>query len=286
MISLGRLSRLNITAWLGRRSRLFLVAATILLFAAAAVLRMLLPPAIHIAVLFLIPVSFAAWFLSPAVGWIGVVAATAILLAFDIRHYANGSAVLFWNALLNFGMFAFSVFIISDVRALYHREQALSLRDSLTGLLNRRAFNSVVGLENRRLHRVEQPLTLAYIDLDGFKAVNDEHGHDVGDLLLRALGDTMRAAVRSTDFVARLGGDEFAILLPATDAESARAVMTKVQQTLTRRAVELHHSVTFSIGAVTFERSTGSAAEMIRAADQAMYAAKQSGKNKIEFRKK
>src|SRR5689334_10379119 len=260
-----KLTRINVTAWLERRSRLFRAITSLLLFLLTTLLRNLIAPDLHLAVVFLVPISFATWFVAPALGWFFVVAATVVLAFFDIRQQAANPATLYLNGLLNLGMFALFTFIFTEVRTLYDREQSLSLHDSLTGLLNRRALVGTLALENRRTHRHHHPLTLVYIDLDDFKHVNDRFGHDVGDRLLRTLADTMKNTVRSTDFVARLGGDEFVVLLPETNQEAAKSAIAKLQEKLLQESRDLDHPVTFSIGTVTFPAPLATAAEMIRA---------------------
>jgi diguanylate cyclase (GGDEF)-like protein len=285
MAGITKLARINVTAWLERRSRFFRVSTSVLMFVLTVLLRRLIEPDIHLSVVFLVPISFATWFVAPALGWFFVVAATAVLTFFDVRQqHGTSPSTLYLNGLLNLGMFAFFTFIFTEVRTLYDREQSLSLHDSLTGLLNRRALVGTLALENRRMRRHRRPLTLAYIDLDDFKRVNDHFGHDVGDQLLRTLAEAMRNAVRSTDFVARLGGDEFVVLLPETHPEAAKSVVAKLQEKLFQESREINHPVTFSIGTVTFPAPQATAADMVRAADEAMYAAKQRGKNTVEYR--
>jgi diguanylate cyclase (GGDEF)-like protein len=279
------MARINVTAWIERRSHFFRIVVSVLMFAITALLRYQIPADINFSVLFLVPISFATWFVAPIMGWVFVVAATIVLSVFDLRQeHVLSRGILYLNGLLNLGMFTFFTFVFSEVRTLYDREQSLSLHDSLTGLLNRRALVGALDLENRRIRRSQRPLTLAYIDVDDFKQVNDRHGHDAGDMLLRDLANAMKNMVRSTDFVSRFGGDEFVILLPETDAEAAKSVVSKLQEKLLQASQESNHRVTFSIGAVTFPAPLDTAADMIRAADEAMYTAKQRGKNTIEYR--
>jgi diguanylate cyclase (GGDEF)-like protein len=285
MNEMTKAARLNLTAWLGRRSRFFLASVAIFGLVFVSCLRYFTPTELQVTFLFLLPISFATWFLSPLVGCLFVVAATLVLLVFDIRHPDGAhQSILVSNALMNLGFFSVVVFIFSEVRTLYKREQELSLHDPLTGLLNHRAFVEKVSTENRRLQRHPNSLTLAYIDLDNFKRVNDHHGHAAGDTLLLSIAQVMTTTVRSTDFVARLGGDEFAILLPDTNSEAAKSVMAKVQEKLLQHLQEQNYWVTFSIGAVTFAAMRDNPAEMIYMADETMYAVKQKGKNGIEYR--
>src|SRR5216684_1880339 len=269
---LDKLAHLNITAWIGRRSRVFLAAATAGGFAAVTLLRQFTRPSHQIAVLFLVPISFATWFLSPLVGWLLVAAAMAVLLMFDLAHAgALPPHLLYWNAIVNLGMFAFFTFIFTEVRALYLRERELSLHDPLTGVLNRRAFTRALAMETLRMQRHRLPLTIAFIDLDDFKLVNDKRGHAGGDTLLKALAAAMKSGVRATDFVARLGGDEFAILLAETDLAAARAVINKLRDKLTSAAAGVGTPIAASIGVVTFESPSKSPDDMIRIADETMY---------------
>jgi diguanylate cyclase (GGDEF)-like protein len=285
MTEMTKTARLNLTAWLGRRSRLFLACLAIFGLVFVSFLRYFTPTELQVTFLFLLPISFATWFLSPLIGCLFVVAATVILLVVDMRHPDGAhQSILVYNALMNLGFFSAVVFIFSEVRTLYKREQELSLHDPLTGLLNHRAFVDKVTTENRRLQRHPNSLTLAYIDLDNFKRVNDQRGHAAGDALLKSVAQVMTNTVRSTDFVARLGGDEFVILLPDTNSEAAKSVMAKVHEKLLQHLLEQEYKVTFSIGAVTFATMRDSPTQMIYMADETMYAVKQRGKNGIEYR--
>lgn len=281
MINLGKLVRFNLTFWLGKRSLLFRYITTIATFVAAVVVLYLAPTDAHIIALFLIPISFSAWFLSPAAGWAGAILSSAVLFIYELSHHHDGTGVVYLNLVLNIGMFSFFAYITSEVRALYAREQELSLHDPLTGLLNRRALAGALSVEARRLNRRHYPLTLAYLDIDDFKKINDLLGHEAGDDYLRQIALVLKNTVRATDFVARLGGDEFAILLPETGPTAARLTIAKVQESLLALIQQREPSVTVSIGAITFETSADSPAEMIRVADEAMYEVKRSGKNRI-----
>jgi diguanylate cyclase (GGDEF)-like protein len=171
------------------------------------------------------------------------------------------------------------------VRALYERERDLSRTDALTGLLNRRAFVERLERERERHARFPRPITLAYLDVDNFKRVNDTHGHAAGDELLITAAEAMEETVRSVDSVGRLGGDEFALLMPETDAAAAKLAIEKVQRRLRDAVQGREWSGTFSIGVVTFESVPGSAEEMLEKADALMYSVKQSGKDRSEFQR-
>jgi diguanylate cyclase (GGDEF)-like protein/PAS domain S-box-containing protein len=160
-------------------------------------------------------------------------------------------------------------------------EKNLSRLDFLTQIPNRRAFSEALQLEATRSRRYKRPLTLAYIDLDNFKQVNDQLGHETGDELLRLIAQTILATIRSTDTVARLGGDEFALLLPETGKDAAVEVMTKLSRILLEAVEARHWPVTLSIGLVTFAKPGESVAQMVKVADDLMYSAKTQGKNRV-----
>jgi diguanylate cyclase (GGDEF)-like protein/PAS domain S-box-containing protein len=167
------------------------------------------------------------------------------------------------------------------LQAALENEKRVSRLDFLTKIPNRRTFYEVVEIEAKRARRYQRPLTLAYVDLDNFKQVNDMFGHSVGDDLLRLVGSEIQDNIRGTDTVARLGGDEFAILLPETDSEGASKVMTKVQSRLEQAVRRQNWAVSFSVGVVTFTTALDSVEAMINRADELMYEVKRGGKSAI-----
>lgn len=143
-------------------------------------------------------------------------------------------------------------------------------------------FLELLSWEVERFRRHQRPLTLAYLDVDNFKTVNDSYGHSVGDQLLRSLSHTLKTNIRSVDIVARLGGDEFALLLPETDYRSAQVVVTRLQDKLLAAMAVKSFPVGFSIGVVTFLSLPESIDEMIELVDHLMYDVKNSGKNRLK----
>jgi len=170
------------------------------------------------------------------------------------------------------------------------REQEMLLQhlahyDALTNLPNRVLMAQRLTDAMAQAHASEQLLGVAYLDLDGFKPVNDRFGHDAGDRLLRAVAERLTAALRPQDCVARLGGDEFAILLPdlaaSEDAQSAlERLMRSIAAPYTLEGEPV--AVTASIGYTLYPRDDADADTLLRHADQAMYAAKQAGRNRFQ----
>jgi len=159
--------------------------------------------------------------------------------------------------------------------------QILDRTDPLTGVANPRAFLECLDAELYRARRYKRPLSLACIDLDNFKKVNEQLGHSAGDELLRFIAQHIVRNVRASDVVGRLGGDELAILLPETGSAGAKAAAEKVRRHLHNAMADSPMAVTLSVGAVTFESPPASAGEAVNVADRLMYEVKGSGKNDV-----
>ncbi|HSH70401.1 MAG TPA: GGDEF domain-containing protein, partial [Deferrisomatales bacterium] len=162
-------------------------------------------------------------------------------------------------------------------------QEVLAQRDGLTGIMNARAFKQSCDSSFDLASRHGRPLALGYLDLDGFKGVNDSLGHSVGDQVLKAVATALTERLRASDFCARLGGDEFAILLPETDLSGAQKLFTSLRENLSDVASRNRWPVGFSIGVAVFHSPTAHADEAIRCADGLMYKVKNSGKNNILF---
>jgi diguanylate cyclase (GGDEF)-like protein len=169
----------------------------------------------------------------------------------------------------------------SRLKNLLAKEHDLARIDPLTTVPNRRAFYEALDTERVRSIRYHRPLTIAYVDLDNFKKVNDSLGHAVGDELLVEVAAGLKSNLRATDYVGRLGGDEFAVLLPETDATGATLVLHKLRLGLLEQMKAHNWEVTFSIGAATFLDPPDSLDIIIRMADETMYAIKAHGKDNI-----
>lgn len=169
----------------------------------------------------------------------------------------------------------------SRLKSLLAKEHELARIDPLTNVPNRRAFYEALDKERVRSLRYRRPFTIAYLDLDNFKKVNDSLGHAVGDELLVQVAAGLRTNLRASDYVGRLGGDEFAALLPETDATAAKLVLCKLRLRLLEEMKAHCWQVTFSIGAATFLDPPDSLDVIIRMADETMYAIKAHGKDNV-----
>lgn len=166
------------------------------------------------------------------------------------------------------------------------RENALAYSDALTGLPNRQLFNDRLNMALAQAYRQLGKVALFFLDLDGFKQVNDQMGHDYGDMLLKQVAQRLQTCVRQTDTVARLGGDEFTIILAIRDRRDAEQVAEKILKTI-REPYDLSGKIASkvgtSIGIALYPQDGAQAADLMKKADNAMYSAKQSGKNTFRF---
>jgi diguanylate cyclase (GGDEF)-like protein len=230
---------------------------------------------ISFAVFYLVPAGVAAWLAGRRPGILFAVAAS---LCWYLAERGGGypyshPAIPVWNAAVRLAFFVIVAFLLAVLRERMLAERQLAKTDSLTGALNARAFAEQLGHDLAVAGRVGSPLTLAYIDLDNFKQINDTFGHGEGDEVLRAVAHTLAAGTRRSDSVVRLGGDEFALILPGTDLEGADALLSGLCGAL-RDLAPTGRAVTWSIGAVVFEEPPADADAAVEAADRLMYQAK------------
>jgi diguanylate cyclase (GGDEF)-like protein len=152
---------------------------------------------------------------------------------------------------------------------------AQATTDPLTGVANRRSFHTSLEAELKRAERTATPLTLVLIDLDGFKEINDTHGHPFGDGVLQTIAEKVRGSLRATDVLARVGGDEFAILLPATPREAAATLIARARDEAVASVGGVQ--LTWSAGVATFPSDARDGTTLVECADAALYCAKASG---------
>lgn len=237
-------------------------------------------------IFYLAPVALSAWYAGRLEGLvIATISATTWYLADMLAGHAYSSWwIAVWNALVRFGYFSITAHLLGLIKGRLELEHQLARTDSLSGALNRRAFREQLDYALALAARSGQAVTLAYIDLDDFKRINDQLGHAAGDETIRQVVRVLIESTRRIDIVARLGGDEFGLLLPGTDRNGADQLLKKVRIALGGASPNADHPVRCSIGAVTFAGEMPSCDEAIGAADALMYQVKSAGKDSIECR--
>jgi diguanylate cyclase len=172
---------------------------------------------------------------------------------------------------------------LNQVNSELARAETLAVTDPLTGLPNRRGLQVALSRELARARRVKSDMCMAIIDIDHFKAINDQHGHSVGDLALVHLANVIRPGIRETDVLGRYGGEEFLLLMPDTPLAGAEFTLSRLLRTLERSPLHLRNAsvkMMFSAGLSKW-REAESAQDAIERADRAMYQAKQAGRGRI-----
>jgi len=234
---------------------------------------------------YFVPIFLLTWLAGEWAGYCGAVASVAVRTLADLlggKVYASALAFS-WNVGMRVIVFGVIAILLAAIRRQILRERALARVDHLTGALNKKAFIDSLRAEAARSRRYGRTFTLAYLDLDNFKSVNDSLGHVAGDSLLQEVISIIRANVRESDVVARLGGDEFALLFPETDERGAHVAIAKIQSQFALGMQKHEWPVTLSIGSVTSAAPEGEVEQLVTRADALMYAAKMDGKNTARF---
>lgn len=265
--------------------------------AAIAAADYLTGPDIGLSLFYLVPIVIAGRQTRREVAFTLAIAAAAGWQFADAAWHGV-TAISLWNGLTRFAIFTGAAVLMSKVRqderrlgelnrqlqeglALEHR---LARTDPLTSLANSRMFRDEVQRALARARRGGEPITIAYLDLDNFKALNDRYGHAEGDEILKDIASGIAAVIREGDLAARLGGDEFALLLQGCGHEALEAIGARLLaqvEAVAARYADVPFGATIGFAECAAPASDPDAA--IRAADRAMYAAKFKGKNRIEI---
>jgi diguanylate cyclase (GGDEF)-like protein len=245
---------------------------------------------ISMMLLYAVPILVSSWYCGKLEGIIVAVFAASSWLIVNLANqpYGESATILSWNAFTRLSIFALLAYTISlqaQLRRALEREKLRADTDRLTGLLNKEAFRERVEEEIFRARRYNHPFSLAFIDLDNFKQVNDIRGHARGDKLLQQISETITHTIRKIDIAGRIGGDEFAICLPETGDEQVCKAIDKLVKSLDTKTSQFGLQVTVSIGVVTCTEIcfTETYDELLGKADKLMYVAKEKGKNATEF---
>jgi len=239
-----------------------------------------------LSIFYLLPICIATWFAGKWAGIFMSLASTISWLIADLmmENLFSNPIIPYINETLRLIVFLFITLTLSELQKRLVLEKEVAMTDYLTGIANRRAFFELTTQQLKIIKRTNRPFSVSYIDIDGFKKINDQFGHNIGDVLLCSVGDIIKQNTREIDIAARLGGDEFIILFPETDSNTASIILYKLQKKLLEQMYINNWSVTFSIGVVTFNFAPDNVEDVIKQADLLMYDAKRSGKDMIKFK--
>jgi diguanylate cyclase (GGDEF)-like protein len=272
---------MNLLAGLEKQSKTFLVFIGFILIGIIGSIDYLTGNDFGFSIFYVLPIILVTWFTNQRLGFIVSFASAIAWLIADIAasQSYSFSLISFWNSFIRLAFFIIIASLLSSLKS----SLKLARTDHLTTAINSRYFYELVQMEMNRSERNQHPFTIAYIDLDNFKTVNDQFGHVVGDQVLITLVSSVSKVIRKSDFIARLGGDEFAVLFPETDQEAARIIFSKIQSSFVEAVQQKNWLVTFSAGALTCRVVPQTTDELIRMADELMYLAKSNGKNTVKF---
>jgi len=270
-----------INEFLGKRNKLEIIFIGTVLIILLGILDYASGYELSFSIFYLAPVSIASWYIGKYTGIIISVFSAIVWLIVDYAsgHQYSSKLYIFWNASVRMCFFIITSYLLFKIKTDLNNKESQSRLDSLTGIMNLRAFeesyNKIVKLSSRN----NNPLSIGYVDIDDFKNVNDSLGHSEGDLLLKEFAKVLSATLRESDFICRLGGDEFAVMLPETDYEGSRKLFDKLNLRLLELTKNTHAKFGVSIGVGIFHNSLPSLREALKYTDDLMYNVKKSGKN-------
>jgi len=272
---LKALEKINKSSW---------IAGGLILLAIVTLLDYQTGHELAFSLFYVIPIAMVTWNSNGRIGFGFSIISAGLWLIVDVLSGATYSNVFIylWNTIIRFGFFTLTVLLIRLTTAL-EQERAFARTDFVTGTINVRFFHELAQREIDRSIRSQAPITVAFMDVDNFKSINDMFGHTTGDKVLGVIAGCMQRCLRKTDIVARVGGDEFAILLPEVGPAAAKTVIAKMQRRLLDEMWLNNWSVTFSTGVLTCTTTPGSVDEILSTADGLMYSVKNNGKNDITY---
>lgn len=261
------------------------ICLTLILLVLAGACDFFLPPSFSLSFLYAIPVLFMAWYFGPVIAGLMMILTGSLWVTIEFLTKANNLPlpVVLWNTFMQLVLMASFAYLVLRLRHMIEQNHETARRDTVTGLSNSRTFYEIAEIEVMRAKRYGHPISLAFIDLDDFKLINERYGHPVGDRLLAEFAHLAFSIFRRTDTVARIGGDEFVILMPETNQDESKAPIEKLRQSMDTVMKENNWPITLSIGVYTFLTMPNNLQVMITFADSLMCQVKLSGKNQVAY---
>ena len=270
----------DISRLLGQFPRWGMVVAVLILTAFLSFVDWFTGRDVSFLIFYLVPIGFASWYAGSRWGVTIALLCGTVWYLEDVmgRETLPSAFLIAWN-LVTKGIFLVVISrLFSRLKAALDSEARMARTDPLTGVANRRVLFDVLEYEIRAMPRTGAPLSLAFIDLDNFKEINDSIGHDAGDEVLRGVVRGIKAGVREMDLVARVGGDEFIIMMPGADSDAATRMADRVRKAVLVQMAAGEWPCNLSIGVVTCTTPPCDPDELVTRADKLMYRAKKAGK--------
>jgi diguanylate cyclase (GGDEF)-like protein len=271
--------------WLDKLSESQAVVLAYGLLALLFLFDYLTPSEASFSILYMIPVVIIGW--RSSLMHSVIVSLLAALFLGEVSEHSRTHPIAlwiyFWNPATRFVIYLGIATLLRELRTTIQELSILSSIDSLTGVRNRRAFVELLGNELSRHRRSRHPISVAFIDLDRFKEINDTHGHQKGDRALLAVAGLLRTHLRKSDVVGRIGGDEFGVVMPETARGGALSALAAIRPGILELEAKLGFPITLSVG-VASVTGRATAAQLMHEADMVMYEVKHDGGNDIRHR--
>ena len=275
---------MNLLENIEKQNKSFIIAIGYIIIGVLGIIDTLTGKELDFSLFYVIPILIVTWHTGLGLGIVfSLISALVWLLSDVLSGNVTLLSIYAWNTLIRLGFFLTIAFLLSRLLTVLEHEREIAHKDYLTGALNSLFFYNVLQMEINRSLRYKNLFTIAYIDLDNIKTVNDEFGHATGDEVLCFFVNQIKNSLRKADVVARLGGDEFALLMPETNQKSAQVVLSKLQHNILAGMQKNNWPVTLSIGVLTCIDTPPTANEAIKKVDDLMYSVKKSSKNNIKY---
>lgn len=267
-----------------KQNKSFIIVIGYIIIGVLGIIDTLTGKELDFSLFYVIPILIVTWHsgLGPGIV-LSLISALVWLLSDVLSGHVTLLSIYAWNTFIRLGFFLTIAFLLSRLLTVLEHQREMAHIDYLTGALNSRFFYEVLQMEINRSLRYKNPFTIAYIDLDNFKTVNDEFGYATGDKVLCFVVNQIKNRLRKVDVVARLGGDAFALLMPETNQKSAQVVLSKIQHNILAGMQKNNWPVTLSIGVLTCFDAPPTANEAIKKVDDLMCSVKKSSKNNIKY---
>lgn len=246
----------------------------------------ILGSAITFTLLYLLPIVLVSWYSG---FWYGVVLSVICITEWVFIQFIGGieprhRLIFVIDIFTKLAIYLFIIIILLRLKKSLDIEKMLSRKDFLTGVYNRQGFYEILDLELYRMNRNHWPLTIAYLDVDNFKTINDTLGHQTGDKLLIQMTEIIQKHIRKSDTLARVGGDEFILLMPESNIEQAKKSVDKLRLLIMEMMRLNNWQSSVSVGAGIFSQWDSSPEEIVHTVDRLMYEVKKDAKNNVVYK--